>query len=305
MPLLACAAGTASWLWVGERLNRNWQWAPLYYGCGGEVGPTLSHSWVKLLQTVLIIFRVLFNVKQKCWKLGGWGHGLCSQHSDRQPDRARYCSGVKKATTKAKQMPRDPTSACDRRVAFLLAPTEGQQMGLIQPYAPIKSGRPVIDLRAAVMASLAGARPGVVGRTCCAPAAVARGVTWPSAGGSYRRWNCATRPGPRRNRNTPGSRWTSSIPHTGSGFGPRQGAESEGVHGVFYLRGRPEVASSPCPVLARVVPKAQRLPTSCCAFGIINRGDARESYTEAQDSWITPDMLVQPGRSLSPDSVAV
>ncbi len=84
------------------------------------MGPTLSHSWVKLLQTVLIIFRVLFNVKQKCWKLGGWGHGLCSQHSDRQPDRARYCSGVKKATTKAKQMPRDPTSACDRRVAFLL-----------------------------------------------------------------------------------------------------------------------------------------------------------------------------------------
>jgi len=217
------------------------------------------------------------------WKGGGPDFGF--------PDRARYCSGVKKATTKAKQMPRDPTSACDRRVAFLLAPTEGQQMGLIQPYARVKSGSPVIDLRAAVMAGLAGARPGAVGRTRCAPAAVARGVTWPSAGGSYRRWNCATRPGPRRNRNTPGSRWTSSIPHTGSGFGPRQGAESEGVHGVFYLRGRPEVASSPCPVLARVAPKAQCLPTSCCAFGIINRGDARESYTEAQDSWITPDML--------------
>ena len=73
LPLLACAADTASWSWVGQRLNRNRQWAPPYYGCGGEVGPTLRHLWIKLLQTALIIFRVSFNVKQKMSEIGREG----------------------------------------------------------------------------------------------------------------------------------------------------------------------------------------------------------------------------------------
>ena len=34
------------------------------------MGPTLSHLWIKLLQTVLIIFRVSFNVKQKMSEIG-------------------------------------------------------------------------------------------------------------------------------------------------------------------------------------------------------------------------------------------
>ena len=41
-----------------------------FYDYCGEVGPTLSHSWIKLLQTVLIIFRVSFNVKQKMSEIG-------------------------------------------------------------------------------------------------------------------------------------------------------------------------------------------------------------------------------------------
>ena len=44
-----------------------------FYDYCGEVGPTLSHSWVKLLQTVLIIFRVSFNVKQKMSEIGREG----------------------------------------------------------------------------------------------------------------------------------------------------------------------------------------------------------------------------------------